>query len=261
MTNIAGTAMNSVAQEAANELSGLAKWDFEYLQTFYLAKYFEDFKSDKYERRHAWLSGLGQLPPRISSLVNLGCGSGRETFALARDLDLLDTALIVGIDRDREDIRHAQDIAWAVARFANRLRDNPPPHDRPFPPEFCSFWLRQGIIPHFYTADIANRSEIHLPFGRTDVDLVYSRCVLRGIDDRSKWLDAVQTMADILRPGYGLVIVVEPTTNEGFYHDFEFAFHKAGLSVVAEVDGEDNKLGHLEYPDFCMKGYACQKDH
>jgi SAM-dependent methyltransferase len=214
--------------------------DLEYVSNF--IHYYNDKDFDeRYYSQFEWFKGNVS---GIESIANLGCGAGRETFALTWKLHPSES---IGIDIDNKKIKSANE----VVQFRNRFLTGIVPSVRDsHAVNFLQSWyeglpieIREGVLPQFVPGDIT------LPLNLPDnyFYLVYSRYTLWEISDSgSDNLSSVcHNISRILRPRLGRVVIVEPSANGSNDYDFERYFHIAGLELI-RIEEEKNNLGWLE---------------
>jgi SAM-dependent methyltransferase len=195
----------------------------------------QDF-DDRYFSQFDWFR---EVLPRTESILNLGCGNGREAFALGWELR---AGTVVGIDIDDNKIRDANEVTQCI----NNCRRTFPTHRSEQVREWYEEMphrIRQGPLPQFLKRD-ASRG---LRASETGFDLVYCRYTLWQIADRSPddLRSTCQGMAEALNPECGRVVTVEPSRRGGFEYEFVEWFQAAGLALSAKEE-DPNSLGWLE---------------
>jgi SAM-dependent methyltransferase len=235
---------------------------YDFIREFNNCGYFSDADfDDRYFPKFRWFREA--LPQEIDKVINLGCGRGRETFAL---MWYLKATKAVGIDNDHEKIKKANGVTQAIRIFSTEVM--------PYVLERCPeerarelqawyenendvpFGISAGRLPKFCKENAENMSQPYDYF-----DLVYCRYVLwKILMDRGKegLFNAIQNMANVVRPKVGRVVIVEPTEKDGVsYDDLKQHFVRADLTLVEVKD--ENHLGGSEWPGTKPKGYICLK--
>ncbi len=214
--------------------------DLEYLQDF--VNYFNTkvFK-DRYYPQFEWfkedLSG-------IESITNLGCGSGRETFALMWKIKPTEA---LGIDNNSDKIDRAKGIARFRQRFSSSII---PSVKNQQAAKLLQDWydglpieIREGGVPQFIHGDIS----VHINLPEDHFTLVYCRYTLWTIIESNKnnLSSVCQNIFRILKSGIGRVVIIEPSTKGSNSYDFVNYFRAAGLKLDRLVE-DKSCLGWLE---------------
>ncbi len=221
--------------------------------------YFKDKDfDDRYYSQFEWFRGELNCTDKI---LSLGCGNGRETFALMWAMKAKETT---GVDIDCEKIEHTMKRAQDIQEFAEIVRqvladinsDQLQAWRDCIPTE-----LLECIVPQFFQGDISDNllESISCPDGY--FDLVYCRNVLYFMADESKaklYL-ALQNIVRAVKPKTGCVVVVEPTVRGSILYDFRTHFKQAGLILVKEPPGSKDHLGCLEMPETNPMGYILKR--
>ncbi|MFC2031602.1 class I SAM-dependent methyltransferase [Chloroflexota bacterium] len=195
----------------------------------------QDF-DDRYFSQFDWFR---EVLPSTESILDLGCGNGREAFALGWEMG---AGTVVGVDLDDDKIRYAYEVTQCIdsyrhrfpTHYADQVRDwyKGMPHR-----------IKAGILPKFLKMDASQG----LPWSDNGFGLVYCRYTLWQIADRS--LDDLrstcQSMAEAVNPESGRVVIVEPSKKEGFEYDFVECLQDVGLALCAKEE-DRNGLGWLE---------------
>jgi len=195
----------------------------------------QDF-DDRYFSQFDWFR---EILPSTESILNLGCGNGREAFALGWELG---ASTVVGIDLDHDKIQHANEVIQCINSYRHRFPTHYADEVRDWY-EGMPHRIKEGILPKFLEADASQG----LPSYDNGFDLVYCRYTLWQIADRN--LDDLrstcQSMAEVMKPESGRVVIVEPNKKEGVEYDFVECFQDAGLTLCAQEE-DRNRLGWLE---------------
>lgn len=207
---------------------------------------------DRYGQQFEWFR---KRLRRTEKVLNLGSGSGLETFAL---MWALKAHKAVGIDVKREKIDHAKKRAQDIWEFSTEVMPSIFAETqnvrqlREWYEAEVPFEIRKCILPEFFTEDISKN--ISKP--EDEFDLVYCRYVLWIIaNGNGASLHATcRNIASIVRPEVGRVVIVEPTKKDTVDYDFESCFRNAGL-ILDWVEEEISNLGWLEEPETNPKGY------
>jgi SAM-dependent methyltransferase len=223
-------------------ISFLEIGDLEFLNSF--VQYFnnKDF-DDRYFSQFEWfkeeLSG-------VESIANLGCGKGRETFALMWKLEATEA---VGIDIDGAKIEFATRIAqfrhWFSTSLVPSVRNRNQQAVKLLQEwyEALPIEIREGATPQFYPGNISEG--IEQPDNH--FNLVYCRFTLWTIagNDKDSLSSVCRNISRILKPRVGRVVIVEPSKKESTNYDFGHCFREAGLRLD-RVEEEKSRLGWLE---------------
>ncbi|MEW5986489.1 MAG: class I SAM-dependent methyltransferase [Chloroflexota bacterium] len=219
------------------------------------------FLDEDYDKRYfPRLSWFQRYLTQHDTVLNLGCSRGRETFAL---MWMLGARSVVGIDQVSIRIMEANRILGALRTLPKNMEfvlSHCPPsysvelsqwYEREIPAQ-----IKQGLLPAFSQGEMAELT----PYPSSFFDLVYSRYVLHLIYDHSPKgiAPVINTMARLIKPSVGRVVVVEPTEKKGKSYDFEPAFAEAGLELVAKVMERD-ELGGADCAESEPTGYVYLK--
>ena len=227
----------------------------------YLNNYFQDHDFDsRYFSQFAWFRNS---IVEIETILNIGCGRGRESFALMWQLG---ARRVVGIDKNPRRIEEADITLGNIrnlsgqsvdrilgmrslpAEFVERLRNW---YESEVPVE-----LKQQLIPEFLKLDISEQTPQSII---EHYDLIYCRYVLDKLVQPSDTAlaSAAKNIARFTRPGIGRVVVVVPTEVNGMAYDVTPFLINAGLQLLKTV--EERRLGHLESPKSKPRGYIFVK--
>jgi SAM-dependent methyltransferase len=224
---------------------------------------------DRYLPRFEWFR---QEIPQPETILNVGCGGGRETFALMWTFGAIEA---IGIDIDNEPKRPhkifiANRIAQTIREFPNRFSTEVMPlvskgESREYIERLQAWYetsvpseIKKGIVPKFFKEDISESISQPLDY----FDLVYSRYVLDKVMDESEdgLKRAIQNIVRAVKLKTGRIIFVVPTEKDKngvrIYYDFEQHFPK-DLSLLVVKDGIC--LGDEEWPETNPKGYICTR--
>lgn len=221
--------------------------------------YFKDKDfDDRYYPQFEWFRGELNCTDKI---LNLGCGNGRETFALMWAMKAKETT---GVDIDCAKIVHAMECAQDIQKFSEIVRqalanihsDQLQTWRDSIPTE-----ILECIVPQFFQGDVSDNllESISRPDGY--FDLVYCRNVLYFIADESnaKLYLALQNIVRSVKPETGRVVVIEPTVRVSIRYDFRNYFEQAGLILVKEPPESKDHLGYLEMPETKPMGYILKR--
>jgi SAM-dependent methyltransferase len=203
---------------------------------------------DRYFPRFEWFK---QHLPRVRTILNVGCGHGRETFALMWALDATEA---IGIDKDDDPdvpdkIYTAQSLAWQIQNFSRIFDQAIAQLARGCTKEYCEelrAWfdgrvpseIKSGTAPLFYKMNVSARCPQH-PSG---FDLMYCRYVLDKIADKDEGMlrSAIRNMKSRVRPGTGRIVAVEPSVKEKdgvlVRYKFESYFEELGVEILVVKD-------------------------
>jgi SAM-dependent methyltransferase len=226
----------------------------------YILQFAFFFRDEDFENRYfSQFKWFREELPQTERVLNLGCGNGRETFAL---MWVLGATEAVGIDIEDTKIESAKHIVRLIHEFSAQVM---PPilsgqmrrveQLQAWYEDNIRFEIRQCTLPLFYQGDIT----ISISQPSDYFDLVYCRYLLDKLADKSKdrLRVAIKNIARAVSPKRGRVIIVEPTVKDDFQYDFEACFVEAGLSLVKVQEG--GHLGFLEWPETDPRGYILTK--
>jgi chemotaxis methyl-accepting protein methylase len=193
-------------------------------------------------------------------VLSLGCGSGRETFALMWELKAVEAK---GIDVDCKKIKRAKQCTQDILEFAKIMQQALVETDNE---QFQTWYenmpteLVDGIAPKFFQGDISDNLLESISRPESYFDLVYCRNVLYFIADkgRDKLHLTLQNIAQAVKPEAGRVVAVEPTTKDDTQYNFEICFEQAGLILTKEPEHK-SRLGYLKMPETNPKGYIMKQ--
>lgn len=221
-------------------------------------------------RRFEWFS---RELTGVKTILNVGCGQGRETLALMWSFGA-DEAVGIDIDDDPHSpfrIHKACAMANLIHDFSRKFEQAISMLQRGCGGKYCRAlraWfegsvppeIKRGEVPTFYKMDVSARS-VRCTKDSGGFDLVYCRYVLDKIadDGEEKMRSAIENMRSATKPGTGRVVAVEPSekTKDGVRVEYRFEswFEQLELAVLAVKPEEC--LGGTEYPDTRPSGFIC----
>jgi len=197
--------------------------------------------------------------PKAEKILNIGCGNGRETFALMWALKAVE-ALGIDIDDDpkQEKIQTANVMANAIQEFARKFNSQVIPEvSRKYSREYASQlrdWYDTGVpefikscsVPVFLKMDITEKDLLnHLQFNHHD--LVYSSYVLDKILDKDEQgvFIAIKNMTILVKPESGRFVFVVPTKKEkdGASIQYDFEQYISGELTIVKIERDEYLLG------------------
>jgi SAM-dependent methyltransferase len=215
-----------------------------------------------------------------STLLDVGCSYGRETFAL---MWMFQAVQASGIDDCREKIdfcyRKPINNLTTLAEKIPKFLDPTPGYglSEQYVEQFRTWWMvdvpdsikqivENDLIPRFHIGNIADRKAI--PYDDDYFDLVYCRNVLDELVNNHEDLHAaIENMALVLKPETGLLIVVGATQRDPVagkhanaflsLDDMKPQFQELGLRLLDVKDS--HHLGFLNWPVTIPKGHIYGK--
>lgn len=247
-------------------LPGSLTWFIRFDQMESLSDFCRYFRDEDFDDRYfSQLDWFKDMIPRVESILNVGCATGRETFALMWKLN---ASVALGIDTDESKISSARKVAqfrhWFHDEILVSVLDQRGVQSlRDWNEEWVPLPVRKGIVPEFVKVDI---SEGIAELGHTSslqaFDLVYCRYVLWQVAERggvSSLQSTCQNIAHATKQESGRVVVVEPTRRGTREYDFAACLQNAGL-VLERVEEDANRLGWLEDPETDPMGYIFKSE-
>ncbi len=221
--------------------------DLEHLNNIY-----RNFNEEFINKHFPYFEWFKEVLP-VKSVLHLGCGWGKETFALAWGLEAPRT---IGLDKNPDVTQWAKEKAKFISDFRTRfpriLQSVSDPHHQN---QLKTWWyeempneIREGVLPKFPDA-----LDFSLPipdnYFEPDnyFDLVYCRYCLYQIakEGQSSLFSACQNIRNVLRPETGRVVIVEPTKEGYVTYDFKGCLQDVGL-ILLKVQEKDSRLGRRE---------------
>ena len=196
-------------------------------------------------------------------ILNIGCGHGRETFALMWKLNAIE-ALGIDIDDDpkKERIFTANILVNAIREFARKFNSQVIPEvSRMYSSEYATQlrdWydtavpdvIKSCTIPQFQKMDITEE-ELLNDFQPNYYDLVYSSFVLDKIldEDEQRVFVAIKNMMSFVKRGSGRIVFVVPTKKEidGTSIQYDFEQYVSGELSIVKIEKDEQRLGRPEW--------------
>lgn len=258
-----------VIEYPPTKLPGSPSWFIDYDQAESLNEFCYYFRDEDFDDRYfSQFDWFKDKIPQPTNIVNVGCATGRETFALMWELS---SSEALGVDIDKDKISSARRMAqfrhWFQDEVLISVRD---PRGVEALQEWNEKWVplavRKDVVPKFVRGDISDRAQIPRPDGYCD--LVYCCNVLDFLVNENKdWDAAIRNLAALAKPATGRVVVVGATKRDSTqdrhskrfmsHDDFRPYFEKKGLELIAveEMAG----LGHINSPTTNPRGYVYGK--
>lgn len=200
-----------------------------------------------------------------TKVLNIGCGNGRETFALSWFLGAEEA---IGIDKDGDKINFANILLNSISKLSQNYFNNEViPNVEGSYEDKCVSELKR-----WYADEIPGelKRESKFWFGKKDIaieslswsnyfDLVYSRYVLDKIFDEyeEKLGFSLKNMSKAIKPETGRIVFVAPTQKNNTSYDYERYFPEELTVLSTETD--ICRLGGEEWPNTKPIGYICKK--
>ena len=224
------------------------------LKAYFKDKDFDDIYYSQFE----WFRG--ELPC-TDKVLSLGCGYGREAFALMWNMKAVEA---IGIDIDYKRVEHATKRSQDIREFSEIMQQALAEIDSGQFRAWCESVpteLIDCIIPRFSQGDISDNlvESTSRPDGY--FDLVYCCNVLYFIADesRDKLYLALQNIARTVKAETGRIVIVEPTIKNGTQYDFRTYFEQVGLTLAKEPPEHEGRLGYLKMPGTKPMGYILKR--
>lgn len=248
--------------------SGFPKIRTHYFQIAH-SNYFNDAYFD--ERYFSQLEWLSKDFKDVEGILNIGCGRGRETFALLLKLTPkksmgIDCGTLIEDKKKMPKVEDGRTIIHSLAEI-NRIMEEIAERKATYRPEaFKQMWdwymsaippkFREGL-PIFQHEDISKSISLS-----EKVEMIYCRYVLHiiannGLEDLTS---SISNISSALKDG-GKVVIVEPTTTDrGVPLEYSIVdmFKKAGFDVEKTVD--ESELGYIKSKNTNPEGYIFQKE-
>jgi len=209
-------------------------------------------------------------------ILNIGCGQGRETFALMWNLNAVE-ALGIDIDDDpkQEKVFTANVIANAIQEFARKFNSQVIPEvSRMYSSEYVNKlrdWYDTSIpdviksctVPVFLKMDITEKDLLN-HVQPNYYDLVYSSYVLDKILDKDEHgvFITIKNMMSLVKPESGRLVFVVPTKKEidGIPIQYDFEQYILRELAFVKIERDEYRLGRPEWHGTEPIGYILKRN-